>query len=223
VPQYWGIQWSVAGDLRFGSQRDMMRVMERTITRADLPVRYSQGFNPHPRFSLPCPRPVAIASRHELLVLILDSPIDPKATLEKLNARSPEGLRFLSARQLPGSRIPRPLRIHYELPVESAAVGAILARLEDLEHRKTWLVKRRRTGGGRSGQRRSSPSTRTIDLKPLTERMSLDKNILHIVLVRDGDCWARPSEILELIGLDPRTDLSRTIRTKVEYEMQSPL
>ena len=214
MPQYWGIRWSIEGDLRFGSQRDMMRIMDRTVTRAALPIRYSQGFNPHPRFSLPCPRPVAVASRDELLVLILDRPVDPGQTLEKLNAHCPAGLIFFRAEQLSGSRIPRPLRIHYELPVESSKTARVLARLEGLARRESWPIERRRTVRGSR-----SLSSRIIDLKALTERISLDENILHIVLIRGGDCWARPGELLELTGLDPRTDLSRTFRTKVEYEM----
>jgi radical SAM-linked protein len=192
----------------------MMRVMARTVTRAGLPVRYSQGFNPHPRLSLPCPRPVSVASNDELLVLILDGPVEGKQILEKLNTHCPAGLRFIEAEQLSGSRTPRPWRIHYKLPVESTRSEALLTRLSELARRESWEIERRRTT-----RQHRSPSSRVIDLKPLTEKVSLDGNILHMVLVRGRDCWARLPEVLELSGLDPRSDLARMVRTEVEYEM----
>ena len=52
--------FAIAGDLRYLSHRDTMRAWQRVFVRAQMPLRYSQGFNPHLRFSLPLPRPALL-------------------------------------------------------------------------------------------------------------------------------------------------------------------
>ncbi len=65
------IRFRIGGALRFLSHAETARLWQRACTRAALPVRYSQGFNPHPRMSLPLPRPVGVAADEELLVVKL--------------------------------------------------------------------------------------------------------------------------------------------------------
>ncbi len=48
--------------------------------------------------------------------------------------------------------------------------------------------------------------------------MRLDGNVLRWTLVPSGEVWARPAEVLELLGLDARGDLARLRRTAVQYE-----
>ena len=57
--------------MRFLSHAETARVLQRACVRAAVPVRYSEGFNPHPRLSLPLPRPVGVESEDELLVVRL--------------------------------------------------------------------------------------------------------------------------------------------------------
>ena len=61
-------------------------------------------------------------------------------------------------------------------------------------------------------------TSRPIDLRPLVTEMRLDGATLHVTLAPVGDLWARPAELLELVGLDQRVDLARTVRTAVQYE-----
>ena len=72
VRETWAFAFSVTGDLRFISHRDTIRVFQRALARASLPVRYSEGFNPHPRLSLPLPRPVGVASEAEIIIVEFD-------------------------------------------------------------------------------------------------------------------------------------------------------
>ena len=74
----WSIRFAVEGDVRFLSHLDVLRAIERIAARAGLPLRYSRGFNPRPKFSVPHPRPVGVAARRDLLVLSLDRDLDPQ-------------------------------------------------------------------------------------------------------------------------------------------------
>jgi hypothetical protein len=65
------VHFALRGLLRFLSHAETVRVFVRACARAALPVKYSQGFNPHPRLSLPLPRTVGVESEDELLALRL--------------------------------------------------------------------------------------------------------------------------------------------------------
>jgi radical SAM-linked protein len=40
-----------SGPMRFFSQLDIVRVLERSLRRAHLPLYFTKGFNPHPKMS----------------------------------------------------------------------------------------------------------------------------------------------------------------------------
>src|SRR5207302_709049 len=57
--------------LRFISHLDLMREMERTFRRADLPMLYSEGFAPRPRISAGPPLALGWTSEAEWVDLVL--------------------------------------------------------------------------------------------------------------------------------------------------------
>src|SRR3990172_12933571 len=96
----WLFAYSIDGDLRFISHHDTLRLFRRALARADLPVRHSEGFNPHPRLMIPLPRPVGVASCAEVIVVETERPIDPDDALQRLERQTPEGIAMLSSRRL---------------------------------------------------------------------------------------------------------------------------
>ena len=76
MDERWVFTFSVTGDLRFISHRDTLRLLQRAVARADLPVRFSEGYNPHPRIAIPLPRPVGVASDDEAVVIEFERIID---------------------------------------------------------------------------------------------------------------------------------------------------
>ncbi|MBW7991664.1 MAG: DUF2344 domain-containing protein, partial [Planctomycetes bacterium] len=54
------IKFRIGGPLRFISHAQTLSVFQRACVRAGIEIRYSQGFNPRPRLSLPLPRPVGV-------------------------------------------------------------------------------------------------------------------------------------------------------------------
>lgn len=210
----WSIRLAIEGDLRFASHHDGMRAVERVAVRAQLPLTYSQGFNPRPILSLACPRPVAVAARDDVLVLSLDEPVEPDELTSRLNRCAPRGMHFRDPRPLTGKTPPRPRRIRYELPLGDAE-QRVSATVKALEGQRTWPVQRLTSGKGR---RSRAKTTTTIDARPLVDSMDVDAGRLTFKLRRSENLWARPGEILDLLGLDDRTDLARLVRTAVECD-----
>lgn len=218
MPQRWAISMAIEGDLRFASHHDVMRAVERTVRRAKLPIRYSQGFNPRPVLSLPCPRPVGVASRDDLLVVTLEDQaggLGEGEWIEDLRRSAPEGLTLSFPRRVEGKRTPAPERIRYELPLTESQKPCVSRRVSELNGLCTWPVER--VSHGRRGRKRTSIKRRTLDLRPLVERMEVEGDALVMVLVPLQQRWAKPGEVLELVGLDGRVDLARLRRVNVEY------
>ena len=214
MPQRWGIWMAVNGDLRFLSHHDMMRAVERIAVRARLPLRYSQGFNPRPAVVLVCPRPVGVATRSDLLVVTLDAPVEPEELLARMNAQGPTGLRFLRAEPLAGKKLPQPTRITYEVSLTPERAGRARKELARLNQQQSWEVERR-TAPKRKADR---PKRRRIDIKPFVTEIDALPGGLRFSLRPKREAWARPGEVLRLVGLDEHGDLAATVRTAVDFE-----
>ncbi|MEW6423591.1 MAG: TIGR03936 family radical SAM-associated protein [Bacillota bacterium] len=99
MPRY-RVQFSKDGPARFLSHLDLVRTFERAVRRAGLPVAFSQGFNPHPRFSFAAPLPVGVAGEQEYLDIELEQNISPKEIFFRLSGVSPAGLQIKEVRPL---------------------------------------------------------------------------------------------------------------------------
>ena len=71
------LRYAKRGPARFTSHRDFSRALERALRRAEVPMAYSSGFNPHPRISYAGAAPTGSASEAEYLEIGLAKVLDP--------------------------------------------------------------------------------------------------------------------------------------------------
>lgn len=88
----WIAKFEKAESLRFLSHLDLMRAMQRALRRSGLPVRYSQGFNPHQILSFASALPVGGFGSGEVMDVGLTESADPEQCAQQLNAVLPCGL-----------------------------------------------------------------------------------------------------------------------------------
>ncbi|HWR22831.1 MAG TPA: TIGR03936 family radical SAM-associated protein [Feifaniaceae bacterium] len=86
--------------VRFISHLDVMRLLQRAMRRAGLPLKFSQGFNPHPVMAFASALALGYTSDAEWLDVQLLSPVAPEAFVLRMNAALPEGLRILRALEI---------------------------------------------------------------------------------------------------------------------------
>lgn len=210
----------VQGDLRFLSHRDMMRVAERTALRASIPLQYSQGFNPHPILSLPCPRPVGVASLDDLLVISLDDPAPPQGLVlcERLNRSAPQGLSFAQAEPIDKKASIEPTQLSYRLELAAARQKELRQRLDHLADLDQWPVHRRKKAKGR--KTRDKHRSIEIDVRPHLPRIQLQQDGLEFDLVAHEGRWAKPQEVLRILELDESLDLARLKRVRSRFAFQ---
>lgn len=89
------LRYEKGEEAKFISHLDFLRAITRTLRRAEIPVKFSEGFNPHPRLSFALPLPLGTTSITELMEMETDLEIDPKELIERLNCAVPYGIKFI--------------------------------------------------------------------------------------------------------------------------------
>ena len=110
------------------SHLDLMRCFQRAFRRAHLPVRYSQGFNPHIYLSILAPLSTGFESRGDLADFDLLEAFEHDDIVARLNGTLPPGLRAVSAaapEKKPGAIAWARFRIVYPVG-EAEAMAACL-------------------------------------------------------------------------------------------------
>lgn len=97
------IQYVKKDNMKFLSHLEMVRFMERAFRRMELPLKFSQGFNPHPKISFAAPLAVGVSSEAEIVEVELTEAIDPEKFIKEHHSDVPEGLEFVRAREVSGS------------------------------------------------------------------------------------------------------------------------
>ena len=64
------LRFSKTGRLKYISHLDINRAMSRALKRAQIPLWYTEGFNPHPYMSFSLPLSLAKALIYELSVIL---------------------------------------------------------------------------------------------------------------------------------------------------------
>jgi radical SAM-linked protein len=96
VPQI-KVKYTKGEEVKYISHRDLMRLFQRAIRRAEIPIAYSQGFNPHMKISWGQALKVGKASDGEFATLTLEDSLPPSQLLERLNQQLPKGVEILEA------------------------------------------------------------------------------------------------------------------------------
>ncbi|MEG3988372.1 TIGR03960 family B12-binding radical SAM protein [Microcoleus sp. S28C3] len=80
------------GDMALVGHLDLLRLLDRVVRRADLPISFTGGFHPNPRISLANALPLGVTSTGEIADFELTEPIDIESFREKLAAKLPENI-----------------------------------------------------------------------------------------------------------------------------------
>ena len=83
------------GLIRYLSQLDILSVLDKAFNAIDIPVRMSEGFSPHKKFSFFNPVPLGIESEQEIFLVQLTESIDLDEYARKLNNFFPDGMEII--------------------------------------------------------------------------------------------------------------------------------
>jgi radical SAM-linked protein len=210
------VRYAKRGRLRFTSHRDFSRAFERAVFRAQVPMAYSSGFNPHPRISYAGAAPTGSASEAEYLELALAEVVVPAEIHAMLDEALPPGLDVLEVVESPGGSLADLLeasRWRIELAADHDATTDAVARFLAADEA---LVERMTKKGMREFDARGAVVQ--LDVLPADEpgtRTSIE------VLLRHDTPAVRPDDVLR--GLEAVAGLAAGESPLMTRLAQGPL
>lgn len=122
--------YTISDRLKYISHLDLQRTMQRALRRAEIPVAFSEGFNPHPRLSFASPLSVGVTSTGEYMDIRLQEAMEINEFITRLNEGLPQGIKITDAEAIDNS-IPSLMSL-----VEMARYRVVLSKpVDNLEQK----------------------------------------------------------------------------------------
>jgi len=185
------IRWGKSAQFRYMGHLDNMRLIERAIRRARLPIAYSEGFSPKMKLSFGPPLPLGFTSETEFVDLTFNTTFMPYM-IEKLKQNLPNGINIyesqtiLSKSQSLSSALNR---VRYLLPVNN------FPKMTDLMNNIEKVLKASSLEVERIGKK----ETTKVEIRSAIYDLYIENNNLNMILGIGEGGYARPSELLPLI------------------------
>ena len=93
------VRFCKRGDLKYISHLDIVRLFQRSVRRARLPVALSQGFSPHYRISFGKALKLGVESEDEEVLFKMEKWVGPEEFKKKMNEKLPEGVRIVECKR----------------------------------------------------------------------------------------------------------------------------
>lgn len=80
--------------MKYISHLDLMRLFMRALRRADLPIKMTEGFSPHPKLSIKRALKLGLESDYEEASIVLKEFVKPEEFKERFQKQLPEGIQI---------------------------------------------------------------------------------------------------------------------------------
>jgi radical SAM-linked protein len=185
------------------SHLDNLRMMERAIRRARIPISYSQGYNPTMKLSLGPPLPLGFTSEAEYVDITLETSLMPYM-VESLKRALPEGVDLLEARGIL-SKSPSLSsvvnRVVYELPLSSwADASELREQIEALLREDTLEC-----------ERATKKDTKIVNIRPSIYEILICGDRLELILGLGEGGYAKPTEVISFLTRGLNVDAAALI------------
>ncbi len=204
--------------VKYISHLDLSLAWERALRRAQIPLAYSQGFNPRPKIQFASGLPLGATGAAEVVDIIVVEPVDPDDARTRIKVALPVGIGLHSIQEVPlkSSTLQQLLRqAEYRVTVETElSAGDLAGRIDDLlAADKVIQIRRRRK------------QDEEFDLRPWLHRLHLDSAAdgeahLQMRLTAGQFGNLRPEAVLKALGLD--NNWTEIERTRLIFEDEAP-
>ena len=206
--RYW-IRFTKENLQQFISHRDMLKVMTRTTKRADVPVGYSQGFNPHALISFSSPLELGVASRSEYMDIHLTEDLTESELIKAFQTHLPPGFNVINCNKVI-KKVPKLMawleRGIYQIHSSCFNEGLILQIIGDIDKQDEIII-----------TKRSKRTTKQINAKDLFSDLKLvDNSMLQVSLQTGQKGNLKVSQFIEVMELASNIKLTDSKATRVE-------
>jgi radical SAM-linked protein len=185
--------------LKYLSHLDMIRLFERIFRLAGLPLAYSEGFNPRPRFSLAVPMAVGMTSADEHLEVILTKIISVPEIIKKLKDQLPEQGIEIKTLELSKNKGLKVSRLKYDVVLKSCTSSyvEITKKVEEFSRAETVLIIKTNKRGSRE-----------IDIRPRVFSLELGASaeypdvLFKMEIAATSEAYTKPDDVLNALSIE---------------------
>ena len=195
------VRFTKTGRMRFLSHHDLMRLFERALRRTGLPLRMTEGYNPHPVIAFPTALGLGIESMDEILEFELTSWTSPKGIEKVLGEQLPEGVAVVSAEAFDRKQRSFVNFVEYQASCPGQMEG-IGDRIRAFLALKECPV-----------ERVSDKGSKTVEIRQYVMALDVEQDQLYLRIRITDQGTAKPEEVLRSIGIK----IDETVRLKKTY------
>lgn len=217
------------GVMKFISHLDMVRLTERTFRRAELPLSFSNGFNPHPKIAFGAPLSVGVTSDYEVLDVELLEEIDIANFIANQEKFVPTGITFLEGRYLEKTKSLMSMLSDATFMIRT---NSISMNLEELRAKLDEFLALESITIEKVNKKKQ---VKQVDIKPLIGNFAIvsvsdDEVISNVTLVSGSSGNLKPDVLLksfyDFLGVENESHFTRIHRTMLfgrENDKKVPL
>ena len=195
------VRFTKTGRMRFLSHHDLMRLFERALRRTGLPLRMTEGYNPHPVIAFPTALGLGIESLDEILEFELTSWTSPKGIEKALGEQLPEGVTVSSAEAFDRKQRSFVNFVEYQASCPGQVEG-IADRIRAFLALKECPV-----------ERVSDKGSKTVEIRQYVMALDAEKDHVYLRIRITDQGTAKPEEVLRSVGVT----VNETVRLKKTY------
>lgn len=206
------VRFAKSGSLSAISHLDLMRSFERALRRSGLPLRMSQGFNPHPKMSFPAALGVGIEGHDEIMEFDLDEWIPREEVETRLREQLPEGIHVKDVQLGNPNDVAQAKEVTFRIEASPGMRSEgkwNAAMTEELLSKEEIPVERMRKG-----------KLKTVNIRPMILALGMAGDALLARFQAGNAGSVHPEELLKALGFDVpgRRGEFRIARTQVVLE-----
>lgn len=201
------LKFSKTGRVRYVGHLDTMRLFQRAIKVANLPVAYSQGFSPHSLVYFALPLAVGMSSMGEYMEIVMHEDIAPQEVKERLGRVLVPGIELVEAYEVEEKSS------SLMSMVQGADYHIILNCPENPEITADALAKRFAEQQELIVLKKGKKGIAPVDIKPLVLKCEFSKVDSQIAI--ELQVYAGSSK-----NLNPELFVKALLGEEVPYEMQ---
>lgn len=187
------IKFTKHGAMKFVGHLDLMRYFQKAMRRADVDIKYSEGFSPHQVMSFAAPLGVGLTSNGEYMDIEVNTTDSSQIMIKRLNETMAEGVQIISYRKLDDScknAMSMVACADYTLTFRESARPADATEFwkefeEFCQRDSIFIVKK------------TKKSQRELDIRPMIYEVKADGESVFLKLSTGSEVNLKPELVLE--------------------------
>ena len=186
------IKFAKEGTMKFIGHLDVMRYFQKVMRRADVDIRYSEGFSPHQIMSFASPLGVGMESWGEYVDIEVLSTDSSEEMLRRINGAMTEGVEALSYRLLPDTAAnamslvaAADYTLRFREGYEPEDPAGIVRGLKDFLKQEQILV-----------MKKTKKGEKEVDIRPMIYEMEADEDQIFLKIAAGSAANLKPDVLI---------------------------